>query len=78
MINYIINKILPKEKICRMFGHKFIHIYISGTIKKKKIQFIGAYCNRCNFGFNDLLDFVMNKLDNCDTCSYNPDYYNHD
>ena len=39
----------------KLFGHKWRTAYIN---KKKQYKFIGAYCDECKFGRDELLDFI--------------------
>ena len=42
-------------KKCKWFGHKWQIVYIR---KGEKWKFIACYCERCNLGYQELLDFV--------------------
>lgn len=41
---------------CKLFGHKYVHVCIN---KKGQFKFVAAYCERCMFGHEELLGFII-------------------
>ncbi len=40
---------------CKHIGHKWKPVYVKGFYGNLLIKFVGCYCKRCRFGYNDLL-----------------------
>jgi len=52
--------------MCKWFGHKWIPVYVGGN----DYNFIGVYCERCHFGYDDLLSFIKQHQNNYNTYNY--------
>ena len=46
-----------KPFLCKCFGHKWVPVYIRQR-KYGDEKIIATYCERCFFGYDELLDFV--------------------
>lgn len=59
----------PKEgkmsKRCKWFGHKWLPIVFR---KRGYYKFLGCYCERCMYGYYELIDF--NRYLKPDICAY--------
>ena len=40
---------------CRIFGHKWIPVYIG---KRGKWKIMATYCKRCNYGHKEIIGFI--------------------
>ena len=60
---------------CKWFGHKWVPVYCGG----KGYNFIGTYCSRCDFGHDDLSEYLIKIQDpkaHTETYgSYNSEYW---
>jgi hypothetical protein len=52
--------------ICKIFGHNWIPIYIGD----RNYNFVGTYCDRCRFGYEDLINYVKNHKVKYNTYAY--------
>ena len=43
-------------RLCKLFGHRWRPVYISGKYHDIKVRFIGAYCERCRKGYDEIVD----------------------
>lgn len=59
---------------CKILGHKWVPVYIIGYFGKIKVKFIGAECERCDFGEDDLGD-TLEKMSSNPVNTYNEKYY---
>ena len=62
---------------CKHFGHSWTPIVIYGSYGKKQVKFIGAFCQRCRMGYDELLD-TIEKQDCNVFCTYNLKYWDKD
>lgn len=59
---------------CRILGHKWIPVYITGYFGHEKVKFIATECKRCRKGDNDLIKTIA-KMSNCPVNSYSEKHY---
>jgi len=60
---------------CKLFGHKWVPVFIKGEYNGKFIKFIACYCDRCNKGYNEV--FGINEVAiNREFGTYSEEYFN--
>ena len=52
-----------KLNLCKLLGHRWVPVFISGEYKGIKVKFIGTYCSRCDKGHDELLNTVRSQTD---------------
>jgi len=57
---------------CKWFGHKWIPVYIRKK-GEKGYRFIACYCDRCRYGHDDIINFVMPRMPIINT--YSEEYF---
>lgn len=63
-----------KIDLCKIFGHKWIPVYIIGRFNNTKVKFIGTECKRCKYGETDLRKTIA-KMHSCPVNTYSEKYY---
>ena len=46
---------------CKLFGHKWIPVYIKGYYGDIEVKFIACQCYRCRLGNVELLDVIRKQ-----------------
>ena len=59
---------------CRIFGHKWIPVYVKGIYRNISVEFIACYCDRCDKGYDELLDTIQKQTPN-QYNTYNEKYF---
>ena len=49
------------KRRCELFGHKWVPLFTKGRFKNIEVKFIGCYCKRCHYGYQDML-LTINKM----------------
>ncbi len=59
---------------CKWLGHKWHPVYIG---KYSKWKMIGCFCKRCNYGYDDLINFLsfLQYNKGFDFGTYNEKYF---
>lgn len=65
---------MKKITWCKVFGHKWIPVFVIGWFGNKEVKFIAAECINCKKGLDDLYKTIA-KMDDCPVNSYNEKYY---
>ncbi len=60
---------------CRLFGHKWVPVFIKGNYNGKTIKFIACFCSRCNKGYNELGE-INDVAENAEYGTYSESYFN--
>ena len=61
------------NKWCKWLGHKWERVYVGYDGKEYKWQVITCYCERCRYGYKDLLAF--SDIMKYDFCTYSQKYF---
>jgi len=59
---------------CKLFGHKWMPLFIKGEYNGKTIKFIACYCKRCQKGYNEVIN-INEVAENKEFGTYNEKYF---
>ncbi len=59
---------------CKLFGHKWMPVYIKGDYNGKTVKFIACYCDRCRKGYNEAQD-INQSAENREYGTYSEKYF---
>lgn len=50
----------PEQK-CKFWGHKWLPTYHNCEFNGIQVKFIGAHCERCQKGYDELMDLIKKR-----------------
>ena len=65
------------NKKCKLWGHKWLPVYIKGEYNGTVVKFIACYCSRCRKGHDESLDITL-AAKNREYGTYNEKYFEED
>lgn len=59
---------------CKLFGHKWIPVFIKGEYNGRTVKFIACFCDRCNKGYDEVHQITASAI-NKEFGTYSENYF---